>query len=149
MINDHLNNQNLPVLVEHITEWHIARNLIDGTSSYAQTSKLLEEFTELVSAQMARMSGKTPTGEDVYNEVVAMLTILLERGRIKGITPENAEGELRDSLGDMGVVMINIAEREGTPLTECFAQAYHAIKDRKGRMIGGTFVKESDLPENQ
>lgn len=55
--------------------------------------------------------------------------------------------DCRDDIGDMIVVLINIAERSGYSIQECLEQAYNDIKDRKGRMINGTFVKEADLAE--
>ena len=42
--------------------------------------------------------------------------------------------------------MINIAERNKVTLTDCLHVAYNDIKDRKGQMIDGVFVKEADLP---
>lgn len=53
--------------------------------------------------------------------------------------------DIRDDIGDMMVVLINIAERNNVSLTECLEVAYHDIKDRKGRMVDGVFVKEADL----
>lgn len=53
--------------------------------------------------------------------------------------------DCRDDIGDMIVVLINIAERNGYTIEECLAQAWDDIKDRKGKMINGTFVKEADL----
>lgn len=53
--------------------------------------------------------------------------------------------DIRDDIGDMMVVLINIAERNSLSLTECLEVAYNDIKDRKGRMIDGVFVKEADL----
>jgi NTP pyrophosphatase (non-canonical NTP hydrolase) len=52
---------------------------------------------------------------------------------------------IKDDIGDMMVVLINIAERNGLSITECLEEAYMDIKDRKGRMINGVFVKEADL----
>jgi NTP pyrophosphatase (non-canonical NTP hydrolase) len=54
------------------------------------------------------------------------------------------ERDIKDDIGDMMVVLINIAERNGLNLTECLEVAYNDIKDRKGRMIDGVFVKEAD-----
>jgi len=85
-----------------------------------------------------------------------------ERNLIKGSNPESQmlklmeeAGELasdiakrrcvKDSIGDCMVVLTLIAKQFGTSLEECYALAYDEIKDRKGRMINGTFVKESDL----
>jgi hypothetical protein len=47
-----------------------------------------------------------------------------------------------DDIGDCMVVLINIAERNGLTLAECLGHAYNDIKDRKGKMINGVFVKE-------
>jgi hypothetical protein len=47
-----------------------------------------------------------------------------------------------DDIGDCMVVLINIAERNGLSLFECLSHAYEDIKDRKGKMIDGVFVKE-------
>lgn len=55
------------------------------------------------------------------------------------------DNDVKDDLGDMLVVMINIAERQGVTLEQCLATAYDDIKHRKGKMIDGIFVKESDL----
>ncbi len=49
-----------------------------------------------------------------------------------------------DDLGDMLVVMINIAERNGVSLEQCLEHAWSEIKDRKGKMVDGVFVKEGD-----
>lgn len=47
-----------------------------------------------------------------------------------------------DDIGDIVVVLINIAERNGLTLERCLEHAYNDIKDRKGRMIDGVFVKD-------
>ena len=53
--------------------------------------------------------------------------------------------DIRDDLGDMMVVMINIMVRNDITMNECLTVAYNDIKDRKGRMVEGIFVKEADL----
>ena len=47
-----------------------------------------------------------------------------------------------DDIGDCLVVLINIAERNGLNLALCLQHAYEDIKDRKGKMVDGVFVKE-------
>jgi len=54
--------------------------------------------------------------------------------------------DISDDIGDMLVVMINIVERNNLTLTHCLQEAWIDIKDRKGKMIDGIFVKEQDLP---
>lgn len=52
--------------------------------------------------------------------------------------------DIKDDIGDILVVLINIAERNRLTLQECLQVAYDDIKHRKGKMIDGVFVKESD-----
>ncbi len=50
-----------------------------------------------------------------------------------------------DSIGDMYVVLTILAMQLGTSIEECAALAYDEIRDRKGKMVNGVFVKEEDL----
>lgn len=52
------------------------------------------------------------------------------------------EKDVADDIGDIMVVLINIAERNGLSLRHCLMIAYNDIKDRKGQMVDGIFVKE-------
>jgi len=47
-----------------------------------------------------------------------------------------------DDVGDIIVVLINLCERNGLTLEECMRHAYNDIKDRRGQMVNGLFVKE-------
>jgi len=47
-----------------------------------------------------------------------------------------------DDIGDIIVVLINIAHRSNLTLEQCMEHAYNDIKDRKGTMVDGLFVKE-------
>jgi len=49
---------------------------------------------------------------------------------------------IADDIGDILVVLINIATRNNLGLSECLRVAYDDIKDRKGKMVDGVFVKE-------
>lgn len=50
-----------------------------------------------------------------------------------------------DSIGDMYVVMTILSMQLGINIDDCINIAYDEIKDRKGKMINGVFIKESDL----
>jgi NTP pyrophosphatase (non-canonical NTP hydrolase) len=52
--------------------------------------------------------------------------------------------DVSDDIGDMIVVLINIAERNNLTLEECLERAWDDIKDRKGKMVDGIFIKEGD-----
>ena len=53
--------------------------------------------------------------------------------------------DIKDDIGDMIVVLINIAERNDISLTECIKTAWEDIKDRRGAMRDGVFIKQDDL----
>lgn len=53
--------------------------------------------------------------------------------------------DIKDDIGDIIVVLINIVKRNDLSLTECLQVAYNDIKDRKGIMCEGVFIKEGDL----
>lgn len=52
---------------------------------------------------------------------------------------------LKDAVGDTLVTIIVLAHQLNLDVTECLNIAYEEIKNRKGKMINGTFVKEDDL----
>ena len=56
---------------------------------------------------------------------------------------ENEVGDISDAIGDMFVVLTIIAKQHSMDIEQCIAYAYDDIKDRKGKMINGVFVKES------
>ena len=59
-----------------------------------------------------------------------------------GMLKKNTD-EIKDAIGDCVVVLTILAEMNGTPIEQCINSAYDEIKNRKGKMINGTFVKES------
>ena len=65
-----------------------------------------------------------------------------EAGELAKALLENNHDEINDAIGDMVVVLTNLAHMHGTDIEVCIAQAYNEIKSRKGKMINGTFVKE-------
>lgn len=53
--------------------------------------------------------------------------------------------KIRDSIGDMIVVLQQIARLEGIPIQTCLEDAWEDIKDRTGVMRHGVFVKGADI----
>jgi len=54
------------------------------------------------------------------------------------------EAEFKDAIGDMVVVLTNLAFLGDTSIEECIEGAYQVISKRKGSMINGSFVKEAE-----
>ena len=58
---------------------------------------------------------------------------------------QTAQEELKeqlDAIGDMVVVLTNLAELLGLSIEECVESAYDVISKRTGKMKNGTFVKD-------
>lgn len=55
------------------------------------------------------------------------------------------QAALKDAIGDTLVTIIVLAHQLDLDVTECLNIAYEEIKNRKGKMVNGTFVKEEDL----
>ena len=54
---------------------------------------------------------------------------------------------IADDIGDILVVLINIATRNNLSLSRCLQVAYDDIKDRKGKMVDGVFIKERETAQ--
>ncbi len=51
--------------------------------------------------------------------------------------------EIIDALGDCTVVLVNLSALAGYNLEDCINSAYNVIAKRQGKMINGTFIKET------
>ena len=63
-------------------------------------------------------------------------------GELAKATLEKDQDEIIDAIGDMVVVLTNLAHLNGLTIEQCIASAYNEISGRKGKMINGTFVKD-------
>ena len=67
--------------------------------------------------------------------------LMEEGGELGRAILKNDNEEFVDAIGDMVVVLTNLAHLGGTTIEQCIDQAYNEIKNRKGKMSNGTFVK--------
>ncbi|AYY65684.1 hypothetical protein CD034_03220 [Staphylococcus hominis subsp. hominis] len=70
-----------------------------------------------------------------------------EAGEVAAALSRGQMDALTDGIGDTVVTLIILAQQHDMTLEECLQYAYDEIKDRKGEMRNGTFVKEADLKE--
>ncbi|MFZ2982013.1 MAG: MazG-like family protein [Sphingobium sp.] len=68
-------------------------------------------------------------------EEVGELAEGLAKGRIEAV---------KDGIGDAVVVLTILAAQVGMNIEDCIDAAWLEIKDRKGRMQDGVFIKEGD-----
>jgi NTP pyrophosphatase (non-canonical NTP hydrolase) len=64
-----------------------------------------------------------------------------EAGELGRAILKDNQKEFVDAIGDMVVVLTNLAYLGGTSIETCIDEAYSEIKDRTGNMRNGTFVK--------
>lgn len=159
----------LQKLITNVQQWSIDRGL-DKADSKKQMLKLYEEFGELASG-LAK--GNKEVIKDSIGDVVVVLIILAQQKGVKSISdfcvifdhlsindlmPRAAEliglislqiRKTNDEIEEYIVRLISclrtIAKSENLNFEDCLSQAWNEIKDRKGKLIDGVWVKEEDL----
>ena len=155
MIND---------LIQKIEQWAEDRNIIKGSKPIDQAMKLFSEFGEL-----ADNVGKGRDCRDDIGDVFVVLTIMakqyeIEIRRVIGMPLPHELLCVKWDIASLGKSISNfvsddneilhlgmcvsflslICKRHNYTLEECIQIAYNDIKDRKGVMYNGVFIKESD-----
>jgi len=105
-------NMKYEELQKKVIEWAKDRNILENSNAIKQISKTQEELDETLDA-LKRLE----QGEESILEVAV-------------------------GIGDMLVTIILLAKIVGLDSVDCLADAYDEIKDRKGKMVNGIFVKE-------
>jgi len=72
------------------------------------------------------------------------LKLIEEAGELSEGLLKNNQDEVIDAIGDMVVVLTNLAHQRGVHIETCISSAYNEIQNRTGKMINGTFVKDEN-----
>ena len=159
-------------LTELTRQWFIDRDITKG-DVFKQTLKLFEELGELCAghAKQKEQLTKDSIGDRAVVVVGLAMMIELDPVEIMIKSVEARKGDIKDCFELMIdnasefqfsrklEVKINakfnllrivsylkaIAHKLGYDFADCFELAYNEIKDRKGKWIDGSFVKEEDL----
>lgn len=160
-------------LTELTRQWFIDRDITQG-DVFKQTLKLFEEMGELCAGHAKQKEQLTKDSIGDCAVVVVGLAMMIELDPVEIMIKavEARKGDIKDCFELMIdnasefqfsrklEVKINakfnllrivsylkaIAHKLGYDFADCFEVAYNEIKDRKGKWIDGTFVKEEDLP---
>ena len=159
----------LTQLIKNIENWAEARNLIEGSTQKKQFIKLMEEFGELCSGVA---KNKPDVIKDSIGDCFVVTVILKCQFKTNlFISPSSLNKNLDVSLiiarvardaalipkSDLsaqvkleiicGIVrhLMDVSFLLDVDFESCVQAAWDEIKDRKGRMIDGVFVKEGDL----
>jgi len=74
-----------------------------------------------------------------------MVKLVEELAELAGGIAKQKPLAIADGIGDAVVVLTILAAQCGMKIESCVDLAWNEIKDRKGRMVNGTFVKQADL----
>ena len=81
---------------------------------------------------------------DKGNPMVQYVKLQEEAGELAKALLKDDQPEVIDAIGDMVVVLTNLAHQRGVHIETCIAEAYKVISKRTGKMINGTFVKDEN-----
>jgi NTP pyrophosphatase (non-canonical NTP hydrolase) len=74
------------------------------------------------------------------------MKVMEELGETMGaILKQKKTDEVIDGIGDIFVTVIILAKQLNLDPTICLESAWNEIKDRKGKNVNGTFIKEEEL----
>lgn len=71
------------------------------------------------------------------------IKLMEEAGELAQAILKKDKPEIKDAIGDMIVVLTNLAYLENLVVEDCITSAYDVIKNRTGKMENGTFVKQT------
>ena len=76
------------------------------------------------------------------NTQAQMLKVLEEVGETAGALLKKKNQEILDGLGDSFVTLIILCYQLGLEPKDCLQAAWDEIKNRKGKTVNGTFIRE-------
>ena len=74
--------------------------------------------------------------------------LMEEAGELGRAVLKNDQEEFIDAIGDMVVVLTNMAHLGGTTIEECIDAAYKVISKRTGKMVNGCLLYTSPSPRD-
>jgi NTP pyrophosphatase (non-canonical NTP hydrolase) len=78
---------------------------------------------------------------DKGNSHTQYVKLMEEAGELAAALLNNDKPEIVDAIGDIVVVLTNLAKLEGFDIENCVDSAYNEIANRTGIMHNGTFIK--------
>ena len=113
-----------------VLRWAKDKDLLHAENADKQFMKFIEEVFEF---KFEMENSKN------YEDVCEHL-------KIAGTFAKNRnQRDMMFEMGDIFVTLIILCEQIGIDPEECLSMAYDKIKNRKGKTLHGTFVKEEDL----
>ena len=163
-----LDNINEVMDLVQTSQWRKERCYIYNNKLYAackeQTVQGSNDFMSMVVNESSYAYNYEPTaacGECVFPKIrewakergifdkgdvkTQYVKLMEEAGEVAKALITNDKAEIKDGIGDMVVVLTNLAHLAGFTIEECIDEAYDVISKRQGNMINGSFVKNETL----
>ena len=132
------NNDRSYVYNKAFARFYDNNNVFEKPSTVKCSKKPLKMFENI--RQWAEQRGLYHEGDPKTQ----LIKLQEEIGELAKATLENDKPEIIDAIGDMVVVLTNLAHLRGVHIETCIAEAYNVISKRTGKMINGTFVKDEN-----
>ena len=84
---------------------------------------------------------------DTQDPRIQMCKTVEELGELANAINKDNKVDAMDGIGDVVVTLICISMQLNVDFNECLKMAYNEIKDRRGKLIDGVFVKDGDFIE--
>ena len=132
------NNDRSYVYNKAFARFYDNNNVFEKPAAVKCSKKPLKMFSNI--RQWAEDRGLYDAGDPKTQ----LIKLQEELGELAKATLENDQAEIQDAIGDMVVVLTNLAHLNGVHIETCIADAYNVISKRTGKMLNGTFVKDAD-----
>ena len=106
--------------------------MVKETNAYSFDS-LIENVTEWADSRMLIKK---------ENATKQMLKVIEEVGETASALLKSDESKLIDGIGDSFVTLIILSKQLGVEPSDCLRAAWNEIKDRSGKTVNGTFIKD-------
>ena len=107
----------------------------NGTLDYMKTDNRFQLIRDWAGERGLYTKGDTKT---------QFCKLMEEAGELGRAVLKDDKEEFVDAIGDMVVVLTNMAQLGGTTIEKCIDTAYDVISKRTGKMINGTFQKDEN-----
>ena len=129
-------------------------SMFNNNRSYIYNKAFYEAFFNLKNNPKAKVEPTTGARFDLIrqwaqergiydkgNSHTQYVKLMEEAGELAQALLNKDSYEIKDAIGDMVVVLTNLAVLEGMQIENCIDSAYNEIANRTGTMHNGTFVK--------
>ena len=119
---------------------HTKQELMDAVNYIQKLQTQRKENTQEKVIEWAKERNLIKLG----NAPKQLIKLSEEVGELGSAFLKNEYPEIKDAIGDIMIVLTILCEQLSIDMNQCYEDAYNVIKNRKGKTINGTFVKDEN-----